>query len=69
MCEDARIDLFLAAVKFNLDDVYGKTALYDTKEQLYTADILIHKTCLNRYLLNYKRDLDKATEVNDDMNE
>ena len=64
LCENDRADLFLSATRFNLDEVFTRTSLYDTKEKLFAAGILSHKKCMNRYLLQYKRDMDQNISYN-----
>ena len=64
LCENDRADLFLSATIFNLDEVFTRASLYDTKEKLFAADILSHKKCMNRYLLQYKRDMDRNISYN-----
>ena len=56
--------MFLSATRFNLDEVFTRAPLYDTKEKLFAADILSHKKCMNRYLLQYKRDMDRNISYN-----
>ena len=58
ICENDRAELMLAATKFNLDSVYTRLSIYNTKEKLFAADVFCHKQCINRYLLQYKRDQD-----------
>ena len=60
LCETDRANVFISASRFNLDDVYTRTSFYDVKENLFAADILSHKQCLNKYLLQYKRDMDRT---------
>ena len=64
ICEAERANMFLDAIRFNLDDVFSRASIYANKEQLFAADILYHKNCMNRYMLRYKRDLNDATEDN-----
>ena len=64
LCENDRADLFLSATRFNLDEVFTRASLYDKKEKLFAADILSHKKCMNRYLLQYKRDMDRNISYN-----
>ena len=53
MCEDCRAKLFLAATHFNLDSVYTRMSIDDSEEKLFAADIVSHRYCINRYLLQY----------------
>lgn len=46
------------------DNVYTRTSLHETKQKLCVADILRYKQCINRYLLQYKRDLDDSIFCN-----
>ena len=73
LCETDRANLFISATRFNLDDVYTRTSFYDTKEQVFAADILTHKQCMNKYLLQYERDMDRTIsyyleDVDDELN-
>lgn len=43
LCENDREDTFLLATKFNLNSLYTKTSIYDTRAELFAADILSHK--------------------------
>ena len=48
ICEAERANMF----RFNLDDVFSRASIYTNKEQLFAADVLYHKNCMNRYMLN-----------------
>ena len=42
------MNTFLEAIKFNLDEVYTCRSIYQTKEDLYAADLMSHKACMNK---------------------
>ena len=62
LCEEERAELFMKATKFNLDAVHTRTCIYNSKEKLFAADIYSHSQCMNKYLLQYKRDMQVETE-------
>ena len=62
LCEEDRAELFMNATKFNLDAVHTRTCLYNSKEKLFAADIYSHSQCMNKYLLQYKRDMQVEME-------
>ena len=55
ICEVSRAKLFLEARKFNLDDVYTRTSTLESIEDVFAADIMCHKSCINNYLVKHKR--------------
>ena len=55
ICEVNRAKLFLEARKFNLDDVYTRTSTLESVEDVFAADIMCHKNCINNYLVKYSR--------------
>ena len=56
----------MKATKFNLDSVHTRTCIYNSKEKLFAADIHSHSQCMNRYLVQYKRDIQEKTENSPD---
>ena len=50
LCENDLADLFLSATRCNLNEVFTRTSLYDTKEKLFAADILSHKKMYEQIL-------------------
>ena len=56
LSEEERAELFMKTTKFNLDLVRTRTSIYNSKEKLFAADIYSYSQCMNRYLLQYKRD-------------
>ena len=62
LCEEERAELFMKATKFNLDAVLTRTCIYNSKEKLFAADIYSHAQCMNKHLLQYKRDMQVETE-------
>ena len=55
ICEEKRAKLFLCAIRLNLDEVYTRCSTYKTAEHIFAADIVSHKNCIKRYLLQYQR--------------
>ena len=41
LCEEERAELFTKATKFNLDSVHTRTCIYNSKEKLFTADVVM----------------------------
>ena len=58
--------MFLCAIKLNLDDVYTKCSTYKTVEHILAADIVSHKNCMKRYLLQYQRNAEEIINYDDD---
>ena len=48
LCETERAELFLRATKFNMDAVFTKVSIFDKPDDLFAADIMSHKQCMNR---------------------
>ena len=40
--------LFLLAIKFNMDSVFIKIYIFDKPDDLFAADIMSHRQCMNR---------------------
>ena len=57
------------AIKFKLDEVYTRCSIYQTVKDLFAADILSHKSCMNRYLIQYQRELTDALDEEEDGNQ
>ena len=55
ICEVSRAKLFLEARKFNPDEVYTRTTTLESIEDVFAADIMCHKSCINNYVVEYKR--------------
>ena len=66
LCEVERAELFIKATKFNLDSAHTRTCTYNSKEKLFAVDIHSHSQCTNRYLVQYKRDMQDKTENSPD---
>ena len=60
LCETDRANLFISTTTLNLDDVYTRTPYCDAKEKLLATGILSCKQCMNKCLLQYKRDMDRT---------
>ena len=48
LCETERTELLLHATKFNTDAVFTKASIFDKPYDLFAADIMSHKQCMNR---------------------
>ena len=48
LCETERAELFLRVTKFNLDVAFTKVSIIDEPDDLFAADIMSHKLCMNR---------------------
>ena len=69
LCKPPRAQKFMDAIKFKLDEVYTRCSIYQTVKDLFVADILSHKSCMNRYLMQYKRELTDALDEEEDGNQ
>ena len=69
LCEPPRVQKFMDALKFKLDEVYTRCSIYQTVKDLFAADILSHKSCMNRYLIQYQRELTDALDEEEDGNQ
>ena len=56
LSEPSRAQAFLDAIKLNLDEVYTRCSIYQSKEDLYAANLMSHKACMNKYLKQFQRD-------------
>ena len=54
LCETERAKLILRAIKFNMDAVFTQAPIFDTLDNLFAADIMSHKQCMNREFYNFK---------------
>ena len=50
-----RAKLFIAAYRFNQDDVFARCSIYSTAGDIFAADVLSHKLCMKNYLVKYQR--------------
>ena len=57
------------AIKFKLDEVYTRCSVYQTIKDLFEADILSHKSCMKRYLIQHQRELTDALDEEEDGNQ
>ena len=69
LCELPRAQKFMDAIKFKLDEVYTRCSIYQTVKDLFAADILSHKSCMNRYLIQYQRELTDALDKEENGNQ
>ena len=49
---------FLNAYNFNKDVVYTRCILCKSPKDLFAADIMYHKSCMEEYLLQFKRNVE-----------
>ena len=54
LCETERTELFLRASKFNMGAVLTKVSIFDKHNDLFAADIMSHKQCMNRQFYIFK---------------
>ena len=54
LCETERAELFLRVTKFNLDVALTKVSIIDEPDDLFAADIMSHKLCMNREFYIFK---------------
>ena len=54
LCETERAELFLRVTKFNLDVAFTKVSIIDEPDDLFAADIMSHKLCMNREFYIFK---------------
>ena len=47
LCETERAEPLLRATEFNMDTVFIKVSIFDKPDDLFTADIMSHKQCVN----------------------
>ena len=59
ICEARRAQLFLSAIKFNKDDVYTRCSLLQNIGDVYAADIMNHKKCLENYIRRFEREIEE----------
>lgn len=67
ICEVERAKSFLAATRFNLDAVFDRTSTLQDVNSVFAADIMCHKKCINQYILQYKRDLDRQITIEESI--
>ena len=48
LCETEWAELFLRATKLNMDAVFTKVSIFDKPVDLFAADIMSHRQCMNR---------------------
>ena len=56
ICEKNRARCFYAAINFNHDDVFTRCALIQKYEDIFAADLFVHKKCIRLYLWKFERD-------------
>ena len=63
---ELRAKELLAACKFFKDDVYTNCLLMKNAGDVFAADVLYHRNCLNYYILKFKRELKALVAVIED---
>ncbi|XP_057301781.1 uncharacterized protein LOC130636171 isoform X1 [Hydractinia symbiolongicarpus] len=58
ICEIRRANSFLSAIKFNKDAVYDRCVLLKCPGDIFAADIVYHRKCLNGYIVKFERDIE-----------
>ena len=48
LSETERTELFLPATKFSMYAVFTKVSIFDKPDDLFAADFMCHKQCMNR---------------------
>ena len=59
----------MCAIKLDLDEVYTRCSTCKIVEHIFAADIVSHKNCMKRYLLQYQRNAEEIInyeEADDD---
>ena len=67
VCENQRAATFLAALKFNKDEVNTRCVFLKTVGDIYAADIMYHTNCMSGYLLQFERDIVKINEIRNEL--
>ena len=62
---DKRVKKLLAACKF-FKDVFTRCSLMGKPGDVFAADVLYHRNCLNSYILKFKRELETLIAVMED---
>ena len=57
---------FLNAFNFNKDIVHTRCILCKTAKDIFAADIMYHKSCMESYLLKFRRDIEVIVQFQDD---
>ena len=65
ICETKKAKLFIRAMKFNKDCVYGRSSIYETPGDIFAADILYHRNCMSQYILTFQRDIEDVMNYDD----
>ena len=56
----------LKAVTFNKDPVYTRLVLLKDIGDVFAADVMYHKKCMNKYLKQFQRDVDRLMQTDFD---
>ena len=69
ICEKNRARCFYAAINFNHDDVFTRCALIEKYEDIFAADMYVHKSCIRSYLRQFERDTQSILNSMDSIDE
>ena len=64
--EKSRAMNFIRAYNFFKDDVHTRCILYKTPGDIFAADIMYHKTCLDLYFYKFRKDIENILSYEDD---
>ena len=67
--EYSRAKQFLAAGKFNKDDVYTRCVLMHNPGDVYAADVMYHSNCLSSYILKFTCDIESLLEYDEEVDD
>ena len=65
--EHQRATRFLAALKFNKDDVHRRLIFCESVGDIFAADVMYHKNCMSGYLLSFERDFHRIQEISEEL--
>ena len=69
ICERSRAKCFLAAVRFNQDDVCTRCVFFHKIDDVFAADLYAHKLCMRNYLSKFERDAQSILDSMDSVDE
>lgn len=67
--ENARAKHFICAYTFHKDDVYTRCVLYKTPGDIFAADVMYHKKCLETYFSKFRREVEAVLLYEDTRND
>lgn len=59
-----KADCLLKAVNFNKDEVHTRMIFFKEVGDVFAGDVMYHKNCLNKYLNQFERDIEKLLAGN-----